>query len=1214
MGKYSRSFQKAKKSLESIKGKKLSIQERAVASVDMASWILDEGEAIQSRREKRIHKRLARMLRDFIGKSFIVNFVDQCFRSNSHQRVADQVIYLLSKFGVPRFLLPWERLKLQIFKVWGRFFSWLSVPLLERSLRREMADVIIRGEKEKFFTHMRMRFRQGVSVNLNHLGEAVLGEEEAKRRLQMYLRDLRLPEVEYISVKISTLCSQLNLLAWKDTVSKLSESLRALYREAMCHKIKSVDGFIVPKFVNLDMEEYRDLYLTVEVFCQVLDEEEFYKFPAGIALQAYLPDSYTIQKKITKWAMQRVAKGGAPIKIRIVKGANLLMEQVEASLHGWAQPTYDNKIDVDANYKRMLLYAFESDHVKAVRIGVASHNLFDIAFALLLRAENEVEGQVDFEMLEGMAGHLSRVVQKLAGGILLYCPVVKEHEFQNAVAYLIRRLDENTGTENFLGQSFDMTLGSDSWKKQTQIFKDSCKCIESISEGAFRTQNRLSFCGSVDLNSSFANDPITDWNIENNRIWLEKLLLDIPDTEHLPSVPLVIGGQVYCPGEPLGEGKDPSKQGRVFYRYYLAEHKDVDRALDSSLTALGKWSKLSVKERSKMGFSIAQGLREKRGELLSAILSDGGKIVLEADMEVSEAIDFVEYYRRSMEELDAFEDLKWKAKGVVLVASPWNFPCSIPVGGIFAALITGNTVIFKPSLETVLVAWKLAQVFWDAGVPKDVLQFISCIDDPVGSYLVSDSRVSCVILTGSTDSAKHFLKLHPGLDIMAETGGKNAIIVTDMADRDLAVKDIVHSAFGHAGQKCSAASLVVCLPEVYNDLNFRRQLKDAVSSLQVGSSWNLSTSVNPLICEPKGLFRHALTQLDEDEEWLLKPIQDPQNAHLWSPGIKLGVKKGSWMHQNELFGPILSVMCADDLEEAIEIVNGTRYGLTSGLQSLDEREHIQWLKKIEAGNCYINRSITGAIVRRQAFGGCKESCFGNGLKPGGPNYLIGLMNVEQLTYPKERLIPTEELQESFQEAEKFFQDKDELSFWRARIASYTFWWHYYKHDYDYSRILGQDNTLRYLPKNKLIVRFEEENTFLDVFSICACALLCGVEVQLSARQGFVPFQGIDFFKEKQGLLFIEEDDYVLMARIRLEKMRYLRVLCNKGRETFAFVTANCFCHLIRAPILANGRVELLYYLNERSVSINYHRYGNLGIRENERRKPLSKGRLLSSTD
>ncbi len=356
-------------------------------SIELAAEMLKEARLTQTSKEKALQAQLARMMKDPAGKVFTMCMTDQCFRSHRPSRIANQMVYLLRKLGLPRYLDGVKRLQLLLFTWFGKLFSFIFIPVAIMALRRETSSVILPGEQRALSRHMHRRRAEGVRLNLNHLGEAILGEEEAQRRLKVYLEDLQRDDIEYVSIKISTIYSQINLLGWDHTMQQLKERLRQLYRAAMNHSFVRADGTRSPKFVNLDMEEYRDLHLTKELFKQTLDEPEFRNFSAGIVLQAYLPDAHPIQKELTEWAMERMKKGGAQIKIRIVKGANLAMEQVEASLRHWAQAPYTHKSDVDANYKRMVVYACEPEHASAVHIGIGSHNLFDIAYAMLLRLE-----------------------------------------------------------------------------------------------------------------------------------------------------------------------------------------------------------------------------------------------------------------------------------------------------------------------------------------------------------------------------------------------------------------------------------------------------------------------------------------------------------------------------------------------------------------------------------------------------------------------------------------------------------------------------------------------------------------------------------------------------------------------------------------------------------------------------------------------------------
>src|SRR3989454_6774660 len=426
----------------------------------------------------------------------------------------------------------------------------LVVPPVMHRLRHETQNVILPGEEEDLRRYIAERRRAGVRLNLNQLGEAILGEAEAARRLQAYVALLARDDVEYISVKVSSVFSQIDLVAFRATVTRVAERLRTLYRAAAGHRYTHPDGRVTPKFVNLDMEEYRDLDLTVTAFREVLDEPEFLALSAGIVLQAYVPDSHRVRRALTGWAVGRCARGGAPIKLRIVKGANLAMERIDAAVHGWSQAPYERKPEVDANYKRMLEYGCRPERAAAVHLGVASHNLFDIAYGLVLREAQHVEPWVEFEMLEGMANHQARAVHARAGGLLLYAPVVRAEDFHSAIAYLVRRLDENTAPENFLRHVFDLEPGSPDWMAERDRFLGAFALETGLTDAPRRTQDRRVEAGAPPvqrpLEAEFENDPDTDWTLAANRAWIEDVVSRW--RERSPeAIPLPVGG-----GSPLG--------------------------------------------------------------------------------------------------------------------------------------------------------------------------------------------------------------------------------------------------------------------------------------------------------------------------------------------------------------------------------------------------------------------------------------------------------------------------------------------------------------------------------------------------------------------------------------------------------------------------------------------------------------------------------------
>lgn len=1161
------SLLQAEELLAALEGKLLTRKERTAKAIELTSLLLEATRHESTRSEKKRQAWLAKMMEDPKGRLFMTTATDQCFRSRCSSRTADQLLFLIKRLGIPHFLNEEDKIKFLVFKLLGSSFPGFFMPLVKKQIRKEMAAVLLPEDPKEQAAYLEKCSQEGVRVNLNHLGEAILGEKEAAKRLQIYLHDLENPAIDYVSIKISTIFSQINLIGWQKSLEILSERLRLLYRKAEA------------KFVNLDMEEYKDLDLTVEVFKKVLSEPEFLNYQAGIVLQSYLPDSFVIQQELTEFAQKRFKKGGAPIKIRIVKGANLAMEAVESSLRGWSQAPFSEKVESDANFKRMLEYAFLPEHARSAHIGVGSHNLFDISYALVLSREFGVQNVVDFEMLEGMAEPMRRVVRHLSKGMVLYCPEAKESDFQSAVAYLLRRLDENGEQENFLRHFFEIEPGNLAWKDQVDRFTAACEKIDSLSSKKRRHQNRFEYIPEPDSDAPFVNEADTDFSLSENRLWALSLLEEWKEKKH-PDIPLVIEGRKIEAS--LQKGIDPSCSAKPLFSYSIADESLIDKAIHSAKAHEKSWGALSFTERSHILGKAAHLLRNRRKELIGTMVAEGGKTIWEADPEVSEAIDFIEYYRKNWEKQIAFSDIHWTSKGTFLVAPPWNFPCSIPTGGIAALLTAGNCVLFKPAPESVLTGWYLAQIFWEAGVPHEVLQFINCPDEPVGSYLIQHPDLSGVILTGGTATALKFLQLKPGLDLHAEAGGKNALIVSAMSDHDLAIKDLIQSAFGHSGQKCSACSLALLDAELYDDPHFLNQLKDAAESLPVGSAWDPFTKVTPLIHPPSGALLRGLTQLEEGESWLLKPQVHPDNPHLWSCGIKLGVKEGSFTHQTELFGPVLGLIRTTSLEEAIRLANGTRYGLTTGLHTLDEREQELWIKQIIAGNLYINRTTTGAIVRRQPFGGCKGSSFGPGAKAGGPNYVAQFLTPSQIALPSEKsplpgsLLPLIESLKSFQLSE------EQVHIWKKSAENYAYWAEILKEKTDPSCILGQDNYFYHVPLEKAVLRIQEKQE-LPLLQIAAACLICQIPLEISSSG---PLSLMI-----EGISVIIESEEAFIERIQTSKVRLLgspsKALLKKSAELGIYLQTQ--------PVLASGRIELLHYLREVSLSVNYHRYGYLGL-------------------
>lgn len=1189
-------------------------QQQIQRALDLARELQRRATELQTPAERRQQAELDRMLQTPSDKATLVQLTDQAFRPKTAARAANQFTHILDVQGVPRFFSPLDRAMLRGFQTFGGWLPGVSVPMVKGHMHQETANVILPAEKELLGEHLRQRTGQGVRMNVNFLGEAILSEAEAERRLTLYLEALQHPETEVFSVKISTLYSQMSPLARAHTISTLCDRLEMLYRSAARATFIRSDGSRVPKFIYLDMEEYRDLSLTCEVFMRTLERHGLEKISAGIVLQAYVPDSFLWQQKLNAWARQRVASGGAGITLRIVKGANMEMERHEASVKGWPQAPYKTKLETDANYKRMIHEGFRAENLAAVKLGIASHNLFDVAYALVLVLENHAMERVQFEMLEGMANHQRRALFEKTRNLLLYAPVCHKEHFLCAIGYLIRRLDENTGPENFLRHTFKLVPGSEQWEALEQGFVAAFERLPSLSHAARRTQDRRSETGTsnpvVEDRPHFKSEPDTDWSLPHHAEWAQSIITAWE--KRSVEVPLVIDGRDIFEGRSTRDCLDSSRPGVRVGCHRQANAQDIMQAVECAARDDDGWRTMTPQARQSILRQVAKEVRTARSNLMGAALANCGKTLAESDPEVSEAVDFIEFYAETarwfMEGVST--NITAKGKGVAVVVSPWNFPIAIPCGGIAAALAAGNTVIFKPASDAILPAWELCQCFWRGGVSHKALQFVPCSGGREGSELVQHPLVNAVILTGGTETAQAMLKAKPDLPLSAETGGKNATVVTALSDRDLAIKNVLHSAFSHAGQKCSATSLLLLEAEVFDDPEFKRALCEAAESITVGSAWNLPTKMGPLIRPPGGDLENALLTLEKGESWALMPRKLDGNECLWSPGIKWGVQPGSYTHLTEFFGPLLGVMRYEKLHEAITLVNQTGFGLTSGLESLDDREQVEWKDGIHAGNLYINRSTVGAIVLRQPFGGMGKSCFGPGLKAGGPNYVAQFMDFRETPADTPSAPFPDSPMGMLLEALKGHDTMNlhENTRLVAAFSSYErAWITEFSRSHDHFRLIGQDNVRRYLPVRELRIRIHTDDSPFEIYARVAAARIAGCRITVSTPHGYESKQISRLHEATEewaaAIEFIEESDDDLAGAIRqgeTDRVRYAAasrvplVVRRAAEESFIFIAD--------APMLAEGRVELLWYVREQSISFDYHRYGNLGARGGEERQ------------
>ncbi len=1178
-------------------------------------------------------ERLAGVLKDPNGLEFTVGFVDGVMRPEDLMVAGHNLQDVAAK--TPRFLPWYMRGAVGLGGVLGPVLPWVVIPVARRVLRNMVGHLVVDATPEKLGPVIEHLRASGNRLNLNLLGEAVLGQKEADRRLEGTRALLARPDVDYVSIKVSAVSSQLSMWSFDEAVERTVQRLTPLFELAA--NAAPVNGRA--KFINLDMEEYRDLDLTIAVFERILDQPQLLKLEAGIVLQAYLPDALGALQGLTAWAKERRARGGAPIKVRLVKGANLAMEHVDAAVHEWPLATYSSKQDSDTNYKRVLNWALTYENTDAVHLGIAGHNLFDVAFAWLLADKRGVQSNIDFEMLLGMATGQAEAVKKDVGDLLLYTPVVNPAEFDVAIAYLIRRLEENASQDNFMSAVFELNNSAALLQRETSRFQASLRALDTAVPGPNRTQNRATERPAGVLTEVI--DPLRPatrvTEVETVDPDLTAMVLGLTRREMAEAIEnydpaaasaasaTPAGAQATALTPTTGFRNEPDTDpalpaNRAWGREILGRVENSTLGLDvitsaqisdpavldsviETVTRTGaEWGRRSGAERAEVLHRAGIALAANRGRLIEVMASETGKTIAESDPEISEAIDFAHYYAERATDLDAVQGARFVPSQLTIVTPPWNFPVAIPAGSVLSALAAGSGVIIKPAKLARRSGAIMVEALWQAGVPRELLALVDFVGDDrheLGKQMVSHPNVDRVILTGGYETAQLFRSFRPDLPLLAETSGKNSVIVTPSADLDLAASDVIKSAFGHAGQKCSAASLVILVGSVAHSKRFESQLVDAARSLNVGYPSHPETQMGPIIEPASGKLLHALTQLGAGEEWLVEPKQLDSSGKLWSPGIRTGVAPGSYFHLTEFFGPVLGVMHAKTLDEAIRLQNAVDYGLTAGLHSLDSEELALWLDSVEAGNLYINRGTTGAIVQRQPFGGWKRSSVGAGTKAGGPNYLFGLgrwVTDHGKNSATLHLRGLEQWVTSLIEASQSSLSYEEFDLLRrSALSDAIAWADEFGVAKDVSGLGLERNVFRYrhLP---VTVRVSNDASLGDALRVMAAGLLARSRFEVSSAIP-LPAAVRSLLESRDIKIKIEADDAWLAraAAGRITNSR-VRVVDAVGGGASAALSAalggSPDVAMYDNEVTQAGRVELLPFLREQAISITAHRFGN----------------------
>jgi RHH-type proline utilization regulon transcriptional repressor/proline dehydrogenase/delta 1-pyrroline-5-carboxylate dehydrogenase len=851
--------------------------------------------------------------------------------------------------------------------------------------------------------------KQNLAFTVDFLGEATITEAESEQYQQYYLRMIEglgravnswpaidlidrdergaLPRIN-LSIKLSALYSQFDPIDQDGTSQAVRARLRPILRTARQNRA----------FINVDMEQYLFKDLTLRIFREILDEDEFRGWSdVGIAIQAYLRDTTQDLEQLARWVDRR----GTPVWVRLIKGAYWDSETIMAAQQDWPVPVFTRKSVTDANYERLTRFLLERH--KLLRPAFGSHNVRSLAHAL---ATAEVLGlpkrSFELQMLYGMAGPLPDAFVALGHRVRIYTPV---GQLLPGMAYLVRRLLENTANDSFLRASLTEHVPEEQllMNPQSQRMKDEGGSMKE--ESANRSTSSL-----IIPSTSFRNEPLTDFSREDSRRAMQNALADVAG-QLGRTYPLVISNQV-VPTDQTIDSVNPSHVRQIVGRCGRATPAHANDAVAAALAAFPAWRDTEPYARADYFFQAARVMRRRRFELAAWQVYECGKQWREADADVAETIDYCDYYAQEMLRLAipqhrdvAGEDNEYfyDPRGVTVVIAPWNFPLAILCGMTTAALVTGNTVIMKPAEQSAVNAAKLMEIFQEVGLAPGVVNYLPGVGEELGPVLTEHPDVAMITFTGSRNvgllinrqAAEHSGRAHVKR-VIAEMGGKNAVIVDDDADLDEAVRGVAASAFGYQGQKCSACSRAIVLQSIYDQ--FLNRLIEATRSLKVGPAEDPGTFVGPVIDEEAR--RRILGYIDKGkQEARLVYAGDvgslADEGYFVAPHIFADVAPTAVIAQEEIFGPVLAVLSARDLEHALEIANGTPYALTGGLYSRSP-EHIGRVRRqLRVGNLYINRKITGALVDRQPFGGFKFS--GIGSKAGGPDYLLQFVQPRTIT-------------------------------------------------------------------------------------------------------------------------------------------------------------------------------------------------------------------------
>lgn len=1149
--------------------------------------------------------RLAGLLGDAGGRRFAIEIADGVMRTESLVAAASQ----LRRFApeVPS-SLPWYvRGTVRVGGGVAPILPSPVVPIARRMLREVLRPLIADGrpaklgaELERLAGSTRPRAPDArdsgiVGLDLSLFGATVFGEAQAKRRLDGIHDLIRRGDVDHVSFPVASVMGKGSPWAFDQRVDEAVERLTPLFLTASAEHV----------VIALEVAEQSDLDLTITIFTRLLENPGLKNLDAAIVLPTSLPDALPALQELTAWAQDRVEHGGAPITVRLGAVAQVAREREEALLHGWTPAPYESALDADANLLRCLDWALRLEHTRAVRVGIVGHDVDLTAYAWLLAQDRGVDDALEIERMHGFESALTRAVARETRSVRLRVAVVRPAEFDLVIGRLIRLIDARASSDEgslraAVRRSTEPSLRIGARRTQNRLApvhesarppvqppipeEQLTKAVLGITRGSddelfFETAVYSEHEIEADAGGAvgFENTPDSDPSLPANRDWARGIFERIADAS------------------PQGQSA-PSLQ-----------RDDIAALVARAREAGAQWGSRPASERADTLLRAAAALEGRRGELIEIAASESGLLFAEADVEVSRAVDFARYYAATSRELDAIAGAAFSPAVLTVIVPSWRDPVAGAAEGAIAALAAGSAVVLSPEPRARSAALSIAEALWQVGVPRDALVVVS--GELAEQLLASDAVDRAMVCEPAEQDVR---SQRPGLPVLMETGGGNAVIVTGSADLDLAASEVARSAFARGGQARGSTRIVILVGSAARSKQFAGQLADITRSLHVGWPAEPRSQVGPLIERPQDGAEWALTELDDDEQWAVRPrlVGGDPSGRLWSPGIRTGVRPDSRFHLESHAVPVIGVMHAPTMEKAIELQNRAGSGSVAGLHTRDTGELALWLERVEAGSLFVNRSTVDAMVQRQPYG-VWRSTRGPAAKSGGPNRLIGLgswrakqaatlSSTLHLRGLDSRITALIEAAQSLLGYEAFEWLR------RAALSDALAWDREFGQVRDVSKLVVERNLFRYRPVS-VEIRVAADARLQDLLRVVIAAVRAGSPFVLSLTEG-LPARVRHALAELQAAVYLESDEEWLERGLQhgsgdddglFVTSRADRVRLVGGTDAVAELRAQLVSAAPDAvdisihdgEVTSAGRIELLTFVREQSISITAHRDG-----------------------